>query len=342
MNIIASTIQTFEQAPVPDAATRFFMNALVARTSRQFAKNGCDETAAFVRDMRALPIAVHTDIANTQHYEVPAEFFALTLGARRKYSCCFYESETSTLDAAEAAALALTAERARLADGQRILELGCGWGSLSLWMAEAYPGAEITAVSNSHSQRAYIEKQAAKRNIENLQVITADAQAFKPDGHFDRLVSIEMFEHMANWGPLLARAKSWLKPDGLMFMHVFSHVTTPYRFDHNDPADWIGNYFFTGGLMPNHDLIKAFTESFTVTEDWRWSGAHYARTANDWLANFDRNSDEIMKMFKDVYGSDARIWHRRWRLFFLATATLFGYADGREWGVSHYLLKPTG
>ena len=340
--LIAAAINTFEQAPIPDALTRLAIRGLVARTSRALAGTGPEETVEFARAMEAQPIAVHTDAANQQHYEVLSDFFGLALGPQRKYSCCFYASEQATLADAEEAALRETAHRAGLADGQSILELGCGWGSLSLWIARNLPGASITAVSNSHSQRAYIEGKARQLGLRNLRIVTADANVFSPARTFHRIVSIEMFEHMSNWVELLARANGWLKPDGRMFVHIFTHPTVPYRFDHEDPSDWIGRHFFTGGIMPSEGLMHQFPALFTVEKQWRWSGAHYERTANDWLANFDRNSAEILVLFEKFYGAkDAKTWHRRWRLFFLATSGLFGHAGGSEWGVSHYLLQPT-
>ncbi|MEQ1719341.1 MAG: cyclopropane-fatty-acyl-phospholipid synthase family protein [Hyphomicrobium sp.] len=347
-SVIASAIRAFEQSPVPDPITRLAIRALVARSSRAFAHTGPEATAAFARDMQALPIALHPDAANAQHYEVPADFFALVLGPQRKYSCCLYSSPDMALEEAEEAALAETARRAGLADGQTILELGCGWGSLSLWMARHFPGARITAVSNSASQRAFIEARATEMGVRNLQVVTADANAFQPvlnlpgraASGFDRAVSIEMFEHMSNWTELLSRVRTWLTPQGRLFIHIFTHRAAPYRFDHSDPADWIGQYFFTGGIMPSEALIHAFPSLFEVETQWRWSGVHYERTANQWLANFDKHSAEIMSLFEACYGAGAPVWHRRWRLFFLSTAGLFGHDAGNAWGVSHYLLKP--
>ena len=207
-------------------------------------------------------------------------------------------------------------------------------------MSEIYPNAKVTSVSNSASQKAYIDGQAKLRGIDNLQVVTADMNDFATDGRFDRVVSVEMFEHMANWRDLLARVRGWLRPDGRLFLHVFSHRATPYRFNAGDPTDWIAQHFFTGGLMPSHELVRQFSDLFTLEQDWRWSGEHYARTAEDWLKNFDDQADEIGKVLREVYRADAKLWARRWRLFFLATAGLFGHAGGAEWGVSHYRLRP--
>jgi cyclopropane-fatty-acyl-phospholipid synthase len=236
--------------------------------------------------------------------------------------------------------LAETCEHAGLADGQDILELGCGWGSLSLWMAERYPASRITAVSNSQSQRAAIEAVARKRGFANLSVITCDMNDFRADGRFDRVVSVEMFEHMSNWPALLGRVRTWLQPDGRLFIHIFTHGHTPYRFDHSDKEDWIAQHFFTGGIMPSRGLLRRFPELFEVESEWRWTGEHYRRTAIDWLKNFDRHSKALDPILRKVYGPDVAIWKRRWRIFFLATAGLFGDSKGEVWGVSHYRLRP--
>jgi cyclopropane-fatty-acyl-phospholipid synthase len=338
--LVRAGIGVFENRWMPDAITRLAIRSLVARTSRSFRNADPAHTTAFVRDIAQLPIAVHTDAANAQHYEVPADFFALVLGPQRKYSCCLYASPEATLAEAEEAAIAKTATHAGLTDGQHILELGCGWGSLSLWMARNFRGSRITAVSNSRSQKASIDARSKALGLTNLTVVTADANSYGPGDRFDRVVSIEMFEHMSNWSDLLARVRTWLKPDGRLFLHVFTHRAVPYRFDHTDPTDWIAQHFFTGGIMPSEALIEQFAQFFVLESGWRWSGVHYQRTAEDWLANFDRNTEQIMTIFQSCYGPDAALWHRRWRLFFLATAGLFGHARGAEWGVSHCLLRP--
>ncbi len=340
MSLIDRTTRLGEAFPWPDPVLRSAVSLLVARTDKRLASSPAGTAKLFAEGMAAFPVAVHTADANAQHYELPERFFGLVLGPRRKYSCCLFPSAETSLAEAEELALAQTAEHAGLEDGQTILELGCGWGSLSLWMAEHLPNALITSVSNSHSQRAYILGEAARRGLSNLSVITADMNDFATDGVFDRVVSVEMFEHMANWRMLLARVKGWLGPDGRAFIHVFSHAVSPYRFDHENPADWIAKYFFTGGLMPSHGLMREFPESFSVEREWRWSGEHYRRTADAWLANYDAYSDEIDEILRDVYGSDAALWRRRWRLFFLATSGLFGHAGGSAWGISHYRLAP--
>lgn len=341
MSLVAAAIRAFEGAPAPDLLRRAAVEMLVANARRQAAAAPGDSARTFAEDMARHPIAEHAGAANAQHYELPAAFFEAILGPQLKYSCCLYAQSGDDLAAAESQALAETARHAELEDGQSILELGCGWGSLSLWMARSLPRAQITSVSNSQSQGAYIRAKAASLGLTNLNIITADMNDFQaPADAYDRIVSVEMFEHMANWRALLSRAKVWLKPEGRMFIHVFTHRTTPYRFDLEDEADWIGQHFFSGGVMPSHDLMAQFPDLFEVEADWRWSGEHYRRTAEDWLANYDRNAGVLSKVLAEVYGDQAVLWRRRWRLFFLATSGLFGHRGGSEWGVSHYRLKP--
>lgn len=340
MNLIARTGRIAERAPVPDFLVQAGIRGLCANTRRSLAARPAGFEAGFAADMTKYPVALHPEAANEQHYELPPEFFALVLGPRRKYSSCLYPHGDEILAEAEEASLAETARHADLADGQTILELGCGWGSLTLWMAEHFPGSHITAVSNSAPQREYIESCVRRERFHNVRVITADMNDFDIRNQFDRIASVEMFEHMANWRTLLAHARGWLKPDGRMFVHIFTHKSTPYRFDHADKEDWIAQHFFTGGIMPSHGLIRHFADLFKVEEEWCWSGAHYAKTANQWLANFDHNIARIDAILRDVYGKNAWLWRRRWRMFFLATAGLFGHENGSEWGVSHYRLKP--
>jgi len=263
MSAVESVISTAERLPVPDAVLRAGVNALVKRTSRTIAGHAADLSAVFAQEMDGRPIATQTADANRQHYEIPADFFAAFLGARRKYSCCFFDSPEATLDEAEVRALALTQANADCRPGQEILELGCGWGSLTLWLAERLPTARIHAVSNSASQCRYSEEQAAARGLANVRLTTADMNTFAPSARYDRVVSVEMFEHMSNWRALLQRATGWLKPDGRLFVHVFSHRTAPYRFDHTDPVDWIARHFFAGGIMPS-DEVPAFVRASCV------------------------------------------------------------------------------
>jgi cyclopropane-fatty-acyl-phospholipid synthase len=328
-----------ERLPVPDALTRAVIGGFVGRTDRLLKREG-GAAADFAASMESWRIAVHTDAANKQHYEVPAALFEASLGKRLKYSSCLFPRPGMTLDEGEEAALAETCAHALLADGQEVLELGCGWGSLTLWMAAHYPASRITAVSNSASQRAFIEARAAERELTNVKVITADINEFDPERRFDRVVSVEMFEHVSNWRKLLGNIRNWLKPDGLLFTHFFAHRRSPYRFDEGDQSDWIAQHFFTGGIMPSEDLIRHFPDLFSVDEQWWWSGSHYARTACLWLENYDRNMDRIAPVLRATYGADWKLWQRRWRLFFLATEGLFGHAGGDVWGVAHCRLKP--
>jgi cyclopropane-fatty-acyl-phospholipid synthase len=339
MSFVSTIIDTAERVPLPDLIIRAAIYRMCSRTATRLADGSGERDAAFAREMADRAIAGHADAANTQHYEVPAAFFARVLGPNRNYACLFYKGEASTLQEAEEEALRQTEAHADLADGQSILELGCGWGSLSLFMARRFPHSQIVAVSNSNSQREYVEGEAARRGLENLRVVTADMNAFDPAGTFDRIVSVEMFEHMLNWRQLLTRVRSWLKPDGRLFMHIFSHRSGTYLFDSADPDDWIAQHFFTGGVMPSHHLIRQYADMFEIEKEWRWSGTHYQRTALDWLANFDAHANEIEAVLRGLYGSDTALWMRRWRWFFLAMSGLFGYADGSEWGVSHYRMK---
>lgn len=290
----------------------------------------------FLRMLEGSPVAVATGRANTQHYEVPAEFFQRTLGPRLKYSSAYWPDGVDDLGAAETAMLDLTCTRARLADGQDILELGCGWGSLTLHMARAYPSARITAVSNSGSQKEFIEARAPA----NVRVITADMRDFRPEGRFDRVVSVEMFEHMRNLPELLFRVTGWLRPEeGRLFVHVFCHRRFAYLFGTDGTDDWMGRHFFTGGMMPSLDLLPLAAPTLELEGLWPVSGTHYARTARAWRTRLERNRENIMPVLEATYGADAPIWFHRWRLFFLACEELFGYADGREWLVGHYRFR---
>jgi cyclopropane-fatty-acyl-phospholipid synthase len=340
MSLIASAIRLVEETPVPDLVTKRGIDFVVGRARRRLSQFPASCEADFARELESCPIALHTDAANAQHYELPPDFFALTLGPCCKYSCCLYPQGDETLAEAETRALEDTINHAGLCDGLRILELGCGWGALTLFMAERFPNATITAVSNSVPQRLHIEAKARARGLDNLTVVTADMNGFQPTGLFDRVISIEMFEHMSNWRALLKRIRCWLARDGLLFVHVFTHRSYPYRFDHTNEADWVARHFFTGGIMPSHGLMGQFPDCFEIEQDWRWSGRHYQRTARDWLANFDANRLSIVPILTAVYGANAELWRRRWRLFYLATAGLFGHAGGHEWGVSHYRLRP--
>jgi len=339
MSFTTAATSLAERWPLPDFAIRAGMRRVIAANDSVLTPPDTDQ--AFASAMAERPIAEHADAANRQHYELPPEFFALFLGPHRKYSSCLYLTGRESLGEAEAIALEETMAHAGLADGQAILELGCGWGSLSLAMAEKFPAARITSVSNSVPQRLHIEAQARARGLINLRVITADMNDFTTITLFDRVVSVEMFEHMANWHALLSRILTWLKPDGRLFLHIFTHRHRPAFYDWRDPEDWMGQHFFTGGIMPTSGLIRQFADLFTVEEEWRWSGTHYQRTALQWLALFDANRARIAPILARVYGAEANVWRRRWRMFFLATAESFGFNKGRSWGVNHYRLKPS-
>ena len=333
-------IDLCERGLVPDALTRLGIRRMCAQRLRE--EGAHDATAAWERfrqrlqELRQSAVAIETEAANRQHYEVPARFFELCLGRRLKYSSCFYPRGDETLDQAEDAMLALYGERAQLADGQHILELGCGWGSLTLWMAERFPRARITGVSNSHGQRAHILAQAAARGLANVDIITCDVNQLELGGKYDRIVSIEMFEHMRNYEALLRKVASWLEVDGRLFVHLFCHRELMYPFETEGDDNWMGRHFFTGGLMPAADTLLHFQQDLVLEQQWRVSGMHYERTANHWLENQDANREEVLRVLAGVYGSQAPRWHQRWRMFWMACAELFGYAGGNEWLVGHY------
>lgn len=337
-------IDWVEQGYVPDGVIRQGIRRLCKARLEEIGSADCaaasDAREAFISAMQAAPIALQTESANTQHYEVPAAFFELVLGPHGKYSCCHWSDGVDELAGAEAAALALTCDRAELADGQDILELGCGWGSLTLWMAQRYPGARITAVSNSSSQREYIQARAAEEGLSNLRVITADMNDFSIEQRFDRVVSVEMFEHMRNWSALFERIHAWLQPGGRFFMHIFCHRDQPYLFEDRGADDWMGRHFFSGGMMPSDALPARFQSHLQLLRQWRWSGRHYEKTANAWLRNMDARRDAIMPILAATYGEDqAALWWMRWRLFFMACAETFGYDQGETWWVGHYLFQ---
>lgn len=339
-------IQMMERGMFPDALIRRGIRQLLRRRLQTEGLGDIETRGERQRQLLALlrrsPVAVATAAANQQHYELPAAFFSQVLGPRRKYSCCYYPSGIQGLAAAEEAMLRLCCERAGLRDGMDVLELGCGWGSLTLWMAEHYPAASITAVSNSTSQREFIEAIAQNRGLRNLRLVTADMNDFCSANRFDRVVSVEMFEHMRNQAELLRRIAGWLKDDGRLFVHIFCHREWAYLFETAGDDNWMGRYFFTGGLMPSDHLLFYFNDSLVVQDHWRVNGRHYQQTCEDWLRALDENRENILPMLQQCYGPAATVWLQRWRVFFMACAELFGFGAGNEWFVSHYLLRKAG
>jgi cyclopropane-fatty-acyl-phospholipid synthase len=336
-----SLIELAERGLLPDALVRHGIRRLCAQRLRGEHAGDIERADARARmlllQLRESAIAIETEAANAQHYEVPSRFFELCLGKCLKYSSCYYPQGNETLDQAEAAMLALYGERAELADGQRILELGCGWGSLTLWMAERYPNATITGVSNSSGQRRHILAQAQARGLHNIEILTRDVNTLALEHRFDRVVSIEMFEHVRNHAALLQRIAGWLEDDGKLFVHIFCHRTLLYPFEDEGQDDWMARHFFTGGLMPAADTLLHLQRDLQLEQRWLLSGTHYQRSANHWLQNQDARRDEVLAVLRDAYGpEDAARWAQRWRMFWMACAELFGYRDGNEWGVAHY------
>jgi cyclopropane-fatty-acyl-phospholipid synthase len=343
-NAASSVMRWTEMGLVPDTAIRAGIRRLLVKRLKDIqagdAATCADTLNQFVADMCVSRVAPVPELANEQHYEVPAEFFSEVLGKHHKYSSCYWQDGTESLDQAEADALSITCERAGIENGMDVLDLGCGWGSLSLWMAENFPDSRITSVSNSSGQRRYIEKQAQRRKLENLQVITCDMNDFDAPGTYDRIVSVEMFEHMRNYRELFRRVNSWLRPGGYFFMHIFCHRHCAYAFEDNGPDDWMSRFFFSGGIMPSADLPLRFQDDLKIRKRWVWDGRHYEKTSNAWLRNMDMQKEKILPILAKTYGdSDAPKWFMRWRMFFMACAELFAYADGQEWFVGHYLFE---
>lgn len=334
-------IELAERRIAPDFLIRMGIRHLLRKRLQQESAGGtADAEARKIALMKKYadgPVAVEQGAANEQHYEVPGSFYELVLGPHLKYSSGLWEDGVRTLEQAEVAMLQATCERAELGDGQRILELGCGWGSLSLWMAEQYPHSLITSVSNSASQKAFIDARAEARGLRNLEVITADANTFEAPGRYDRVVSVEMFEHMRNHRALMRRIRGWLKDDGKLFVHIFCHRELFYPFEPEGEANWMGRMFFTGGVMPSFDLLDRSQDWYDLEDSWQVNGVHYSRTLEAWLDNADARRSAALETLGDIYGEQqAALWLQRWRMFFMACSELFRYRGGTEWFVGHY------
>jgi len=334
--MIKTAIDWMERGWLPDPLIRFGIRRLLKERLAALERGGDREQQGVLSALQQSPVAVHTEAANEQHYELPPAFFQRVLGPHQKYSSCYWPVGVETLGLAEEAMLRLSCEHAALVDGLDILELGCGWGSLTLWMAEQYPRSLILTMSNSRPQREWIEAECRRRGLPNVEVLTSDINTFDPARMFDRIVSVEMFEHVRNYPMLFQRLHAWLRPGGKLFVHVFSHQRFAYLFETEDEDDWMGRYFFTGGTMPSHDLLPRLAEGFELEDAWRIGGRHYQRTLEAWLALQDRRRHEIMPIFTETYRAEAKRWFQRWRVFFMACSELFGYRNGDEWGTSHY------
>ncbi|ATH07112.1 SAM-dependent methyltransferase [Halobacteriovorax marinus] len=333
-------INAVENGFIPNFALRIGIRNLLKKRLSEIEQNYSFHREVILNKLGETPMAIETQAANEQHYELPATFFTYALGRNLKYSCSLYERGAQTLDQAEDAMLELYCDRAQFSDGMKILELGCGWGSLTLHMARKYPQSEIIAISNSHGQREFIENKMQDEGITNVKIITKDINEFQISEKFDRVVSIEMFEHVRNYRPLFANISNWLKDDGKLFIHIFCHKDATYFFETEGDDNWMGKYFFTGGIMPSFDLFERVQDSMKLSQKWKINGQNYQRTSEDWFNKMEENSSTIMNLMKETYGEDqAKQWFNRWKIFFASCAELFGHNNGNEWFVGHYLFE---
>lgn len=345
--MMSKVISAMESGLIPDGLIRLGIRKLSKKRLDEIATGSTQDDEysrqKYLDELKLLPLAIHTNEANEQHYELPSNFFTHVLGKNLKYSSCFWTKDTNNLDSAEDLAINETIKRAEIQDGHHILELGCGWGSLTLEMAKRFPNSKIVAISNSASQKAFIDSEASKRKLNNILILTRDISRQENLAieftTFDRVVSVEMFEHFKNYEILLSKVADVLTNEGKLFVHIFTHRKYAYPFETQGDDNWMGKYFFTGGQMPSHDLLMSFQKHLYLEKTWIWDGTHYEKTSNAWLENMDRNKSIIMPILKQTYGDQSSIWFQRWRIFFMACAELFGYSNGQEWGVSHYLFS---
>ena len=338
--MISKLIELAEKGIIPDY---FIRQGIVRNCENRLNNENVSNTEkvsskkqSWIQQMKESPIALVPEKANEQHYEVPPAFFEKVLGKHLKYSSGYWPDGVNSLDESEESMLELSFERAQLADGDSILELGCGWGSLTCYMASKLPNSKITAVSNSKDQKEHILNRCKNQGLDNIEVITADMNDFETESKYDRVVSIEMFEHMRNYKKLLSKISSWLNDEGKLFIHIFTHQSVVYPFENQGEADWMAREFFSGGMMPSHDLLLHFQDDLIIEDVWRMSGTHYEKTSLAWVNKMDANKDIVMKIFSETYGDDAKLWFQRWRIFFMSCEKLFGYNNGSDWGVSHY------
>ena len=338
--MISKLIELAEKGIIPDY---FIRQGIVRNCENRLNNENVSNTEkvsskkqSWIQQMKESPIALVPEKANEQHYEVPPAFFENVLGKHLKYSSGYWPDGVNSLDESEESMLELSFKRAQLVDGDSILELGCGWGSLTCYMASKLPNSKITAVSNSKDQKEHILNRCKNQGLDNIEVITADMNDFGTENKYDRVVSIEMFEHMRNYKKLLSKISSWLHDDGKLFIHIFTHQSVVYPFENQGEADWMAREFFSGGMMPSHDLLLHFQDDLIIDDVWSMSGTHYEKTSLAWVNKMDANKDSIMKIFLKTYGDDAKLWFQRWRIFFMSCEKLFGYNNGSEWGVSHY------
>ncbi len=341
--MLSQAIKLVEKGIVPDRLIRVGIRQIIRKRLEEEQSGDVEHVQSsfneWLSTLKNSPIALNPEIANEQHYEVPAAFFELVLGRNLKYSCSYFPDSIRNLDEAEDVTLEMTCRRAEIEDGMSILELGCGWGSLTLWMAAHYPQSTITAVSNSEYQKEFILNRADQKGLKNIEVITCDMNDFTTDNRYDRVVSVEMLEHMRNYELLFEKIASWLSPDGKFFTHVFSHRHLSYPYETDGEDNWMAQHFFTGGQMPSHFLFLYFQKHMLLDKHWVLNGKHYFKTAEAWLANMSKKKQQVLKVFGETYGKHADIWFQRWRMFFMACAELWGYADGQEWVISHFLFN---